>query len=264
MTDAAELPGGWAEAGVANLLSVVIPAHNESGNLIPTIRAIARVLAASGIDHEILVVNDHSTDGTEDELALLAREIPGLRHLDNPAGPGFGLAIRAGLREFRGDRVAIMMADGSDSPDDLVAFCRKMDQGYDCVFGSRFMRGGNVVGYPVHKFILNRIANNMIRLLFRIRYNDTTNAFKLYRRSVIAGVQPILAHHFNLTVELPLKAIIRGYSYAVVPNDWHNRVTGFSKLRIREMGSRYLFIILYCFIERHLSRGDYDRRKADG
>ena len=263
MTDAADLPGGWVDAGVANLLSVVLPAHNESGNIIPTVRAITKTLAASGIDHEILVVNDHSTDGTGDELALLAGEIAELRYLDNPFGPGFGLAIRAGLREFRGDRVAIVMADGSDNPDDLVAFYHKMDEGYDCVFGSRFMRASRVVDYPVHKLLLNRIANHLIRLLFRIRYNDTTNAFKLYRRTVIAGIQPILAHHFNLTVELPLKAIIRGYSYAVLPNDWHNRKTGISKLRIGEMGGRYLFIVLYCLVERHLSRGDYRRPDSE-
>jgi dolichol-phosphate mannosyltransferase len=264
MTDAADLPGGWADAGVANLLSVVVPAQNELENLESMIVALHDTLVQADISHEILVVDDHSTDGTDEELKRLAARIPVLRYIYNPFESGYGLAVRAGLHEFRGDRVAIMMADGSDNPDDLVAFCRKMDEGYDCVFGSRFTRTSKVIDYPVHKLILNRIANNLIRFLFRIRYNDTTNAFKCYRRTVIAGIQPILSHHFNLTVELPLKAIIRGYSYAEVPNDWHNRKTGISKLRIGEMGSRYLFIILYCLIERHLSRGDYDRGKADG
>ncbi len=263
MSNASDLPSGWAEAGVPNLLSVVIPAQNEQENLESTVAALHDTLAQAGIAHELLVVDDHSTDGTNEELKLLAARIPVLRHIDNPFESGYGLAVRAGLREFRGDRVAIMMADGSDSPEDLVAFSRKMDEGFDCVFGSRFLRESRVVDYPVHKLILNRIANNLIRLLFRIRYNDTTNAFKCYRRTVIAGIQPILSHHFNLTVELPLKAIIRGYSYAVLPNTWFNRVTGFSKLRIREMGSRYLFIIIYCLVERHLSRGDYLRPKSD-
>jgi dolichol-phosphate mannosyltransferase len=173
---------------------------------------------------------------------------------------GFGLAVRAGLANFRGDAVAIVMADGSDDPVDLVNCYAKLQDGYDCVFGSRFISGSKLIDYPMHKLILNRLANLFISALFQIRYNDVTNAFKCYRREVIAGLEPILARHFNLTVELPLKAIIRGYSFAVIPISWTNRTSGVSKLKIREMGSRYLFIVLYCFIERLLSRGDYRRK----
>ena len=151
--------------------------------------------------------------------------------------------------------------DGSDAPADLIKCYRKLGEGYDCVFGSRFIDGSEVIDYPIHKLILNRLANLLIRILFQQRFNDFTNAFKLYRREVIAGLQPILSHHFNLTVELPLKALIRGYSFAVVPISWQNRKAGISKLNIREMGSRYLFIVLYCLIEKQLSRGDYRRRR---
>ena len=122
------------------------------------------------------------------------------------------------------------------------------------------MRGAQVVDYPWPKLLLNRFANALIRLLFWIGYNDVTNAFKLYRRSVIAGLQPLLAYHFNLTVELPLKAIVRGYTYAVVPTSWFNRTSGVSKFRIKEMGSRYLFIVLYCYLEKYLTREDYKKR----
>jgi dolichol-phosphate mannosyltransferase len=119
------------------------------------------------------------------------------------------------------------------------------------------MRGSRVEDYPWLKLVLNRIANAVIRLLFRHGYNDTTNAFKAYRREVIQHAQPLLSHHFNLTVELPLKAFVRGFSYAVVPISWRNRTSGQSKLGIREMGSRYLFIVLTLYLEHHLSRGDY-------
>jgi dolichol-phosphate mannosyltransferase len=98
-----------------------------------------------------------------------------------------------------------------------------------------------------------------IRLLFHHGYNDTTNAFKAYRREVIDNIQPLLSNHFNLTVEMPLKAIVRGHSYAIVPVSWANRAHGDSKLGLQEMGSRYLFIALYVFLEHHLSRGDYHR-----
>jgi len=246
-------------------LSIVIPAHNESVDIESTVLHLHERLATGQIDHEILVVNDHSTDGTEEVLAGLCRRLPAVRCLNNPYSRGFGLAVRWGLENFNGDAVAIYMGDASDRPEDVAAFFRTMiEDGVDCVFGSRFVAGGRVVDYPYPKLVLNRIANHGIRLLFNLRYNDVTNAFKLYRRHVIAGVQPILSHHFNLTVELPLKAIIRGYTFSVVPNHWINRKTGESKLKIKEMGSRYLFIILYCFIEKWLSRGDYVSKRALG
>lgn len=75
--------------------------------------------------------------------------------------------------------------------------------------------------------------------------------------NTIRGIQPIISHHFNITVELPLKAIIRGYSFTTIPITWENRKHGMSKLKIKEMGSRYLFIILYLWLEKYLSKGDY-------
>ena len=150
-----------------------------------------------------------------------------------------------------------MMADGSDDPADLVRYHRLLESGYDCVFGSRFLPESRVYDYPRLKLVLNRLANWFIRILFRHGFNDTTNAFKAYRREVIETIQPLLSNHFNLTVELPLKATVRGHSFAVIPISWRNRTSGESKLAIQEMGSRYLFIVLYVFLEHHLSRGDY-------
>lgn len=252
----------WEHAGMADMLSVLIPAHNEEGQIADTVRGIIEALDQVGIDHEVLVVNDGSTDATKEVLETLQADLPTLRYCDNPPPNGFGFAVRRGLAEFRGSAVAIMMADASDSPEDLVAFYHKLREGYDCVFGSRFIRGGQVHDYPLLKLVLNRLGNTLIRLLFFTRYNDLTNAFKLYSRHTVAGLQPLLSHHFNLTVELPLKAIVRGYRYAVVPNTWRNREKGVSKFKIREMGSRYMFIILYCFLEKLLSRGDYRDQEA--
>jgi dolichol-phosphate mannosyltransferase len=169
--------------------------------------------------------------------------------------------VRAGLDVYTGDAVAIMMADLSDAPRDLVLYYRVLEGGYDCAFGTRFGNGGRVYGYPRPKLVLNRIVNAGIRFLFQHGYNDTTNAFKAYRRHVIDQIQPLLSNHFNLTVEMPLKAIVRGYTFAVVPVTWTNRQHGVSKLRLNEMGSRYVFIVLYVWLEAHLSRGDY--RRAD-
>jgi dolichol-phosphate mannosyltransferase len=242
-------------------LSIIIPAYNEVGCIASTAKTLAAELNRQGIEHEILVVNDSSTDGTEAVLQDLASSISTFRYLNNSHPNGLGLAVRKGLECFSGDAVAVYMADGSDDPNDLVRFFRTMlSENADCVFGTRFSKQSRVIGYPRLKLVLNRLANSLIRLLFGLRYNDMTNAFKLYRRYVIQGLQPLLSHHYNLTVELPLKAIVRGYSYSVVPNNWTARKQGVSKLKIKEMGSRYVFIILYCFIEKWLSRGDYHRR----
>jgi len=244
-------------------LSVVIPAHNEEACVVDTVRALAERLEAEGISHEILVVNDNSTDRTEERLIEAMTELPTLRYVNNPPPHGYGLAVRCGLERFEGDAVAVVMADAADPPDDLVRFYRVLESTQvDCVFGSRFARGGVAQDYPPFKRVVNRVANTFVRILFGLHYNDVTNAFKLYRRHVIEGLQPLLSHHFNLTVELPLKAIVRGYTFEVVPNRWRGRRRGSSQLVLKEMGSRYLFIVLYCFIEKWLSAGDYRRKPA--
>jgi len=247
-------------------LSVVIPAHNEEGSIASTVAAIQRELAAEGVDYEIIVVNDGSTDRTAAVVAQIADGDVRVACITSPYRNGFGFAVRAGLERYTGDAVAVMMADGSDSPRDLVSYYRLLAAGYGCAFGSRFLPGGGTQHYPWPKLVLNRLVNLAIRMVFGHGYNDTTNAFKAYRREVIDSIQPLISPHFNLTVEMPLKAIVRGASYAIVPITWTNRTAGTSKLKLQEMGSRYLFIVLYVFFEHHLSRGDYrsSRRGTPG
>jgi dolichol-phosphate mannosyltransferase len=240
------------------LYSVVIPARDEEESLPPTIRAIHTTLTREAIPHEIVVVDDGSKDGTWRILETLRAEIPTLAPVRNPGPHGFGRAIIYGLDHSRGDAVVIMMADASDSPEDAVKYWHLLnDRGFDCAFGSRFVRGGRVVDYPRVKLFVNRLANLFIKVLFAIPLNDTTNAFKAYRRTALDGCRPFLAPHFNLTVEIPLKAIVRGYSWTVTPISWHNRKFGVAKLKIKEMGSRYFFICMYVWLEKYFSRGDY-------
>ena len=244
------------------MFSVVIPARNEAETIEKTLLEIISNLDRKGIDYEVIVVDDASSDRTTAAVERVGAGNPRVRCLRSHFSNGFGFAVRAGLEAFEGDTVAIVMADGSDDPSDLVLYHELLEEGYDCAFGSRFMPGATITDYPRLKLAINRVVNWGIRLLFRHRYSDTTNAFKAYRREVIEGVQPLLSNHFNLTVELPLKAVTRGYSYAVLPTSWRGRSGGASKLDLREMGSRYLFIVLYVFLEHHLSRGDYQRRAA--
>ena len=244
-------------------LSVVIPARGEEDSVGATLERTVDALEREAIDYELIVVDDHSTDRTAEVVERIGAGNPRVRCVRSRYEAGFGFAVRAGLDEYTGDAVAIMMADGSDHPEDLVRYHHELEEGWECVFGSRFVRGSRVSSYPRVKLVINRLANWFIRFIFRHHYNDTTNAFKAYRREVIDGIKPLLSNHFNLTVEMPLKAMVRGHSFRVVPVSWSGRSAGRSKLGMREMGSRYLFIVLYVWLEHHLSRGDYRRRDPE-
>ena len=239
------------------LLSIVLPARDEEGCICSTVEHLHLELRLQGVPHEIVVVDDGSTDRTWDLLQELARRLPVLKPVQNTGLHGFGRAIIRGLDKMTGDAVVIMMADESDDCRDVVRYWQELNKGCDCVFGSRFVKGGGTIDYPLVKLTINRMANTFLKLFFGIKLNDTTNAFKAYRREVIDGCRPLIAPHFNLTVELPLKAIVRGFSWTTMPITWRNRRTGVAKLKIKEMGSRYLFICLYIWLEKYLSRGDY-------
>jgi dolichol-phosphate mannosyltransferase len=245
-----------------SLLSVVIPARDEEECIASTIEHLLVELRLRDVPHEIIVVDDGSSDKTWEILRELRSKLPELRPVQNTSQHGFGRAVARGLDEVKGDAVVIMMADESDDCRDVVRYWQKLNEGYECVFGSRFTKGGGVIDYPRVKLILNRLANLFVKMLFNIQLNDTTNAFKAYRKTVIDGCRPLISPHFNLTVELPLKAIVRGYSWTTIPITWRNRRTGTPKLKIKEMGSRYLFVCLYIWLEKYFSRGDYRRDES--
>jgi dolichol-phosphate mannosyltransferase len=238
------------------LLSIVIPAHNEEQNLAPTVEELTRVLDDEGIPFEMILVNDNSTDGTPGVAEALAARRPELRVVARKRLGGFGRAIRAGLAIFRGDAVVVVMADRSDDPHDLVRYYRKIEEGYDCVFGSRFRPGSTLSGYPPRKLVANRLVNKAIQLLFWTGFNDLTNAFKAYRRNVILECGPYSSSHFNLTIEMSLNALIRRYHIAEIPIHWYGRTWGASNLSVFRMGRRYLSVLLKLFFERMLVSDD--------
>ena len=238
-------------------LSVVIPAYNEEKNIVKCINELQATLRDKHeIPYEIIVVNDNSKDDTvavvraemarDESIVLVSRTPPG----------GFGRAIRSGMEAVTGDIVVVYMADLSDSPDDVVLYYNKIREGYDCVFGSRFMKGSEVHNYPKVKLVVNRIVNKCIQLLFWTRFNDLTNAFKAYRTAVIRDCGPYRACHFNLTLEMSLGALIRDYHIAQVPIRWYGRTWGSSNLKLGEMGRRYLSTLLMMLFQRHLIADD--------
>jgi len=249
---------GQAPAAAPQLtrLTIVIPARDEEACVAATVEHLDEELRRHDVPHEIIVVDDGSRDRTYAILLELKNRIPELQALQNSGPYGFGRAIAFGLDRMSGDAVVIMMADESDDGRDVVRYWQALNAGWQCVFGSRFIEGGGAIDYPRIKLLLNRLANRFLQLAFRIHLNDTTNAFKAYRREVIDGCRPLLAEQFNLTVELPLKAIVRGFTWTVIPVTWRNRKTGEPKLKIKEMGSRYLFTVLYVWLEKHLRWGE--------
>jgi len=249
-------------SGPLEYLTVVIPARDEMAVVAATVQHLHLELSLHRIRHEIVVVDDGSADGTWEELRRLAATLPELRPVRNEGPYGFGRAVVLGIEAARGDAVVIMMADESDDCRDAVRYWGKLQEGYDAVFGSRFITGGGVIDYPRPKYAVNRLFNLFVRFLFGFAYNDTTNAFKAYRRTTLDGLRPFLSPHFNLTVELPLKTIVRGYSWTVIPITWRNRRVGIAKLKIREMGARYMFIVMYVWLEKYFSRGDFRKRGA--
>lgn len=255
-----ERPAGGAERPPLQLLSVVIPARDEEHCIASTLEHLHLELRMRQVPHEIVVVDDGSTDGTWPLLTSLCERIPALRPVQNDGEHGFGRAITRGFELATGDAMVIMMADESDDCRDVVAYWHLLNEGWDAVFGSRFAKGGGVIDYPWLKLRINRLVNLFIRVLFGINFNDFTNAFKAYRRGALDGCKPFLAPHFNLTVELPLKIIVRDYSWTTMPITWRNRRVGESKLKLREMGSRYLFICLYVWLEKYFSQGDFRRK----
>ncbi len=249
-------------AAPLRLLSIVIPARDEEGCIASTVEHLFVELRLHDVPHEIVVVDDGSRDSTWQKLLEAQARVPTLHPLQNTGLHGFGRAIIYGFDHMQGDAVVVMMADESDDCRDVVRYWQLLNEGWDAVFGSRFIKGGGVIDYPWVKLKINRLANFFIRVLFRIRLNDTTNAFKAYRRSVIDGCRPLLSPHFNLTVEIPLKTMVRGYTWTVIPITWRNRRSGVPKLKIKEMGSRYLFICAYVWLEKYFSRGDYRKPRA--
>jgi dolichol-phosphate mannosyltransferase len=243
-------------------LSIVIPARNEEGNIGKTLHLLTEHLDSAGVTNfEILVVDDGSKDRTAEIVQAENARDSRIRVIRNTGRNGFGRAVGFGLNHFTGDAVVIYMADASDAPEDVVRYYTILRDEADCAFGSRFLRESKIYDYPRFKLVINRIANFAIRTLFSLRYNDVTNAFKGYRRHVIEGCRPFVSPHFNLTIEIPLKAIVRGYTYKTLPITWRNRDVGESALKLKEQGSRYLYTLLTVWFEYLLV--SHDTRRTD-
>ena len=229
-------------------LSIVIPAHNEEQNIGKCLNELRHTLRSElDVPFELIVVNDNSKDGTEEVVRKAMTFDSSIRLVNRTAPPGFGRALRSGLEAVTGDVTIIYMADLSDDPQDVVKYYNKIQDGYDCVYGSRFSKGSRVENYPRLKLVVNRMVNRMMQFLFWTEFNDLTNAFKAYRTEVIRECMPYMACHFNITIEMSIGALIRKYRIAQVPISWFGRTWGSSKLSLKTMGRRYLGTLGYMY-----------------
>ena len=232
------------------MLSIIVPVRNESNIIHEVFDYFSNNL--KDIQYEVLIINDFSNDDTFDKYKKLVDEHKNFKIFDNKK-KGLGGAINLGINEAKGDNISIMMADLSDDIDDLKRYNVLMEQGnFDAILGSRFTRDSKVEGYPIQKLILNRIFNFFVSIVFLNKYNDYTNAFKIYKKKTLVEIMPLISESFNIFLEIPLKIISRNYRYKIISINWIGRKKGESKFKIKELGAKYLFTLIYCFIEKNL------------
>ena len=231
-------------------LTILIPVRDEEENVkIISKEIIDKILCKN---YEILFVNDFSQDRTEDVILEIMKNEVSIRYINNQK-KGLGGAIQAGIKESEGKFVCIMMSDSSDTVEDLNTYYNTISSdNFDAVFGSRFIKGGRTVNYPLIKYILNRLGNRLAQFLMWSDLNDFTNGFKIYKKEVLDQLNPLVSESFNIFFELPLKIISRNYKYKIIPIEYYNRTVGEAKFKIDELGSKYLFTLLYCFLEKLL------------
>ena len=232
-------------------LSLIIPAFNEEEQIKITIKKLIN-FKKNISNLEILVIDDKSTDKTYKIVKYIKKNKSFIKLFSNPK-KGLGSAIETGIKNAKNQYICIYMSDMSDDLNDLKKYynlIKKKD--VDAIFGTRFSRQSEIKGYPIIKLILNRIFNNLVRVIFFSKYNDFTNAFKIYKKNSLKKLMPIVSENFNVFLELPLKIIARKYSYIIIPIKWNYRKKGTSKFEIRELGSMYLFTLFYCLFEKIL------------
>ena len=232
------------------MLSIIIPVKNEEELIKNSIDQLLNEIENTEL--EIIIIDDFSNDRTKNIVEEMCEKNGKIKFFKNKH-EGLGPLIDLGIEKSKGEYICIMMSDLSDDIQDLKNYYKQISNSdFDAILGSRFMRDSNIFDYPVVKLILNRIFNYFVKILFLSNYNDFTNAFKIYKKSTLINLRPFVSESFNIFLELPLKLISRGYKYKVIPIKWTNRKKGKSKFKIKELGAKYIFTLIYCLSEKVL------------
>ena len=172
------------------MLSIIVPVRNESDSLKDIFEYFSKNL--ENTNYEVLIINDFSVDNTLTNAKILFSENKNFKVFDNQK-KGLGGAINLGIEKAVGANIAIMMADQSDDIKDLIKYNNLMNlENYDAILGSRFLKESIVSDYPVQKLVLNRLFNYFVGLIFWNKYNDYTNAFKIYKKQTLIEIKPLI------------------------------------------------------------------------
>lgn len=230
-------------------LTILIPVKNEERNIETILTEIENKIV---LDYEILFINDFSTDKTVEKINFYKNKNNKISIINNEK-EGLGESIKNGIKHAKGKYLSILMCDGSDDLNDLQKYYDVIhNENLDAVFGSRFLKNSKIYDYPKIKLILNRIFNYFVSFLYLNKYNDYTNAFKIYKVDVLKKLEPIVSESFNVFLELPLKVINRNMNYKIISINWMGRKIGKSKFKFNELRSKYIFTFIYCFSEKIL------------
>lgn len=228
-------------------LTVVIPVHNEEEVIGDTLEKLESELT---IPHEVVVVNDHSTDRTADVVKEAIARWPAIRIIDNLLPPGFTNALKSGFGNVREGAIATVMGDLCDDPKTIEKMYEKIQEGYDVVCGSRYMKGGGKQGGRLLQNIFSKFVGLSLNKLTGIPTRDVSNAFKMYRREVVADMN-IEEAGFASSLEITVKAYVKNYRITEVPTVWRGRTKGQSSFRVFRVAKNYIRWYLWALLLRN-------------
>lgn len=227
-------------------LSVIVPAYNEEDNIIDVINKIEEALE---IPHELVVVNDHSIDTTAQLVTGFARQYNNIRLVENKLSRGFANALKTGFSSVATDIAVPVMADLCDDLSTLKKMFEKINQGYDVVCGSRYIKGGSRQGGSRLKGFFSCFVGRSLKILLGLPTHDIANAFKMYRKGVIESID-IQSQGFEISMEIPLKAYFLGFRITELPTVWKERTKGKSSFRMFKLFPDYFKLYIWAFLRR--------------
>jgi len=227
-------------------ISIVVPAHNESPNLPSLVETLDNLRKKQKWDCELVIVNDNSFDATQEIAEKLAKKYGKIKVVNRKGNQGMGNSLKEGTQKASGKIIFWTMADNSDDSATFPKMLDKINNGYDLVFGSRFIKGGSPGDITPYKAWLSRTYTIMTKLLFGIKVNDVTNAFRCFRKSIFAPLN-IQSSEFAISPEFAIKAHKAGLKLGEVPTLYTNRVAGKPTFKIMRMGVKYTLLFKYIF-----------------
>ncbi len=226
------------------MVAIVIPAHNEEEVIAHTVKSLEEKL---GIEHEVIVVNDHSLDNTAAVVKDLMKQYPNLKLVDNDRGRGFASALRKGFSVSNSELIVPLMADSCDTPETIKDMLARAKEGFDIVVGSRYMTGGKKSGGPRLQSFFSRFVGRSLRFIIGIPTCDVSNSFKCYRKGVLDAIK-CESKGFEISMELTLKAFFSGFKITEVPTIWKGREIGKSKFYLLKVAPNYIWLDVWATV----------------